>query len=201
MHFSKMDAYYYLATQGDSEALKTLYKEFLQKAAKLTYNCLKSCSNYSGNPDDFWDFVDKMFFRMLNEYEPEKGQFCTFLEYVVSKRIGSQVSTQLAETASKYTDMSDDFEGKGGIEGIADPNQVPIVSDIAMTNFKYQISSKSRNKTNAERIRDKILLLQYSGYTSNEICEYLNITYGQLRTYLKNIQKDRTIINLKLDLK
>ena len=66
MHFSKMDAYYYLATQGDSEALKTLYKEFLQKAAKLTYNCLKSCSNYSGNPDDFWDFVDKMFFRMLN---------------------------------------------------------------------------------------------------------------------------------------
>ena len=201
MHFSKMDAYYYLATQGDTEALKVLYKEFLQKAAKLTNTCLKSYPNYSGNTDDFWDFVDKMFFRMLNEFEPEKGQFCTFLEYVISKRIGGQVSSELADNAIKFADLGDDFEGKSGIESVADPNQIPIVSDIAMSNFKYQISSKSRSKTYLERMRDKILLLQYSGYSNLEICEYLKITYGQLRTYLKNIQKDKTIINLKLDLK
>ena len=201
MHFSKMDAYYYLATQGDPEALKILYNEFLEKASKLTYTYIKSFPNYSGNPDDFWEFVNKMFFRMLNEYEPEKGQFCTFLEYVISKRIGGQVSTKLVDNVNKFADINDDFEGRGGIEGIPDPNQLPIVTDIAMSNFKYQISSKSRNKTRTERIRDKILLLQYSGYSNLEICEFLNITYGQLRTYLKNIQKDKTMINLKLDLK
>ena len=187
MHFSKMDAYYYLATQGDSEALSNLYKEFLQKAKQLTSTYLKSCPNYSGNPDDFWVFVDKMFFRMLNEFEPEKGQFCTFLEYVISKRIGGQVITELTNNASTYVDISGDMEGKGGIESVADPNQIPIISDIAMSNFKYQISSKSRSKTKTERMRDKILLLQYSGYSNLEICEYLKITYGQLRTYLKNI--------------
>lgn len=201
MHFIKLDAYYHLATQGDREALKFLYKDFFNKAKLIAKSCISSYTNYSGNPDDFWVLIDKMFFRMLNDYDSTKGTFASYVEYVSCKKLAAEIASTLALEVSNYAYICTDIEEYFGIENLPDPDQIPMQTDIAMEKFKYVISSKNRNKTNFERIRDKILLLQYSGFSNVEICEHLNITYSQLRTHLKNIQDDRVVINLKMELK
>ena len=201
MHFINLDAYFYMVTQGDQEAIKVLYNLYLKRATKLLKMCLDSDANYAENTEDFSLLTDKLFFEMLNEYDPEKGAISSFLEYKINNKLFPQVISHLAVHVNRYIRFEEIFSDCDIVENISDPKQTSIQTDIVVKNFKYRIASKTRNKSNRERTRDKVLLLQYAGYTNTEICQVLGLSYSQLRTYIKNMQKDKAIVNLKLELK
>ena len=201
MHFSKLDAYYHLATQGDSEAYDSLYKEFTSKANNLISSIIKNYSFYAGIPADFSDLIDKIFFRVLREYDMNRSSFSSYVEFVFNTRLANNVTSIILDSMNDFKLLDDMFEEQNFIDAAADPNQIPITKDIAIQNFTYKIASPNKSKSKKERIRDKILLLQYKGYTNVEICKVLNITLGQLRGYQKQISKDKDIINFKLEMK
>ena len=200
MHFSELDAYYHIATQGDSEAFNVLYKEFHNKAKNLV-NLIKNTGNYSGNPGDFDDLIDKTFYRILNEYNPERGTFSAYVEYVLGNRFSINAKSIFITNQATFAPLEEIVEDSTPLESFPDPNQIPMSDDIAINQFKLRISSKGKSRSFSDRIRDRIVILQYAGYKNTEICEILNITYSQLRTHLTYIKNHEDVVNLKLELK
>ena len=200
MHFSELDAYYHIATQGDSEAFNVLYKEFHHKAKNLV-NLIKNTGNYTGNSVDFDDLIDKIFYRILNEYDPERGTFSAYVEYVLGNRFSANVRSIFITNQATYAPLEEVIEDLPPLETLPDPNQIPMSDDIAINQFKLRISSKGKSRSFSNRMRDRIVILQYAGYKNTEICEILNITYSQLRTHLTYIKNHEDVVNLKLELK
>ena len=100
--------------------------------------------------------------------------------------------------------MSDELledEDFNVLDNIPDPNQLEVSSDLAINNFKYSISTPKRHLNQTERLQQKILLLQYAGYSNREICEKLKLTKAVLRYQIALIKQQDTMLNLKLDLK
>ena len=154
----------------------------------------------SGNPIDFSDLIDSLFFKLINEYNFDRGSFSNFMEYTFSHRLTSKVQSvafayqnQIAAIGS-----NNDFQT---IETLADPTQRTIQEEIALNNFKKRISTPNRNKTIADRTIDRILAMQYVGLSAKEICEILKLTPAKYRTYIKKIQDDNRVINFKLEMK
>ena len=201
MHFTRMDAYYHLTTLGDHEAYQILYSEFLNKARNLIRLIGKSCSNFTVNPGDFSQFIDSLFFRAINEFNPLKGTFSSYVEFIFSYRLTDYVRNKLIQEANTFAPIENSFGEACSIELIPDPNQPSITTELIKNNFTYKIASKRNNKTFVERITDKILLLQYAGYKDSEICRALKISVAKLRKYKKLIENNDEIVNLKLDLK
>ena len=98
-------------------------------------------------------------------------------------------------------EKTDEAELSNFIDTLPDPSQVSIVEDLAVSNFKLTISSPKKGVARSEKIYNKIILLQYAGYNNREIAEKLKISPGRLRTYVKRIKDDDSIINLKMNLK
>ena len=200
MHFSDLDAYFHMATQGDTEAFTTLYNEINEKARKQI-RLIKNSVNFTGNSIDFTELIDRMFFKILNEFDSDRGTFSSFVEFVLSNRFAARVKTVFANNSSTYASLNNAFEDTTPIEALSDPNQVSMRDDIAINQFKYRIASKGRSRSNLQRLRDKIVILQYAGYSNIEICKLLKMSYSQLRTHLIHIKKHEDVINLKLELK
>ena len=202
MHFINLDAYFHLASQGDTEAYKILYLEFVRKAKIITKATLKNPSNFPVIPEDFSDFIDVLFFRAINEYDGERGSFSWYVDYVISVRLEKRIKKAIAENPIDYDFCDLDFlQESDCIDLLADPNQKPIVEDVAVSSFKYRLASPKEHRTRKEKMRDKIILLQYAGFKNTEIAKKLNLTINEFRGYLKGIKKDDKIVNLKLDLK
>ena len=201
MHCQNLDAYFHMAAQGNKDAYGVLYEEFRNRAFKIIRIAISQMSNLTGNPADFSEIVDEMFFKIINEYDWERGSFSNYVEYALNHRLIFKVQNELIEYANQYAIFAEEFEDNTVIECLADPNQRTIQSEVAVNNFKAYISSKDRSKTLKDRKRDKILLMQYLGYTYSEICKELKLTIGELRGYIKKIQEDEDIINFKLELK
>lgn len=201
MHFTKLDAYFYMAAQGDQEAFDYLYKEFYFRARHTIRVLLGNQPNYPGNPEDFEDLIDSYFCSVVNNFDPIRRTFSSYMDYVCKVRLTNQVKDIIIRFIQKTAELEPFFDEITPVEAIQDPNQIPMTSDIAINGFKYKIASPRKDKTNLQRIRDKIILLQYAGYSNLEICKHLHMTYSQLRTHLSHIKEQRDIINLKLDLK
>ena len=202
MHFSNMDAYFHLASHGDEQALSLLYKEFVNKA-EASIRLLGS--NYSKNrifPEDFCDYIDFLFFKILSEYDNERGSFSRYIEFVLSTRLRTKVMEAIMEDKPVYMNCDDSDDGTiNPIEIIKDPNEVPMLSNIVIDNFKATIASPNKNRTNSERTRNKVLMMQIAGYNNSEICRKLNLTPGELRGIIHRMDEDEEMINLKLELK
>ena len=201
MHFSNLDAYFHMAARGNKEACEKLYQEFKSRAFKIIRIAINQISNLRGNPTDFTELVDDLFFKTINEYDCVRGSFTNYMEYMLNIRLMYKVQNELIEYANLYAIFSDEFEDNTPIECIADPNQPTVASEVAVKNFKSYISSRDRSKTLKDRRKDKILLMTYLGFTQKEICKEMRLTIGELRGYLKKIQEDEDVINFKLEIK
>ena len=201
MHFSWLDAYFHMAAQGDKEANTKLYKEFKNRANAQIRLAVQQISNFTGNPGDFSDYIDNIYFRTINEYDSEKGSFSYYTDYILTHRLIPKVQNQIIQDINLYTCLDESFQKHKPIELMADPNQKPIGSDIAIKSFKHRIASPGRYRNAEERLRDKVLLLQYAGFSNTEICKELNMTMGELRWQLKKIKEETDVINFKLEMK
>lgn len=200
MHHAEIDACFHLAAHGNKEAYQKLYNEFRKRAETRIEIILNQMKILSGNPIDFSDLIDSLFFKLINEYNYDRGSFSNFMEYTFSHRLTSKVQS----TAFAYQNQiaaiggNNDFQS---IETLADPTQRTIQEEIALKNFKKRISTPNRNKTIADRTIDRILAMQYVGLSAKEICESLKLTPAKYRTYIKKIQDDNRVINFKLEMK
>ena len=201
MSFANLDAYFHLASQGDTEAFEILYKEFVIRAKYTIKTTITTSTNYVNYPVDFSELIDEFFFKALNEFEPERGTFTQFCDYILTRRLFSRVKRKIYENQLLYADVSLENEEVDAVELLSDPNETSIISDIALTKFKYQIASPNIHRTSEQRLRDKILLLQYAGYQITDICKILKIPYSSLRREIEKFRTDEELINLKLDLK
>ena len=84
MRFSNWDAYFHMATHGDKEAYQFLYKQFANKAKYIIRIALKEYTNLVVNPEDFCEFIDYLFLRIINEYDFNRGAFRKYCDYVMT---------------------------------------------------------------------------------------------------------------------
>ena len=202
MHLVNLDAYFRLASRGHKEALSVLYKMFKESAKIEMLAARKNISNFAGFPEDFHDLLDNLFFGILNDYDPDRGSFTWYMSFILEKKLSPKVKKAIIET--QHFKMSDELledEDFNVLDNIPDPNQLEVSSDLAINNFKYSISTPKRNLNQTERLQQKILLLQYAGYSNREICEKLKLTKAVLRYQIALIKQQDTMLNLKLDLK
>lgn len=196
-----LDAYFYLSSQGDKEALEKLYDKFVSSA--YTYIRLAICSvpNSHVNPKEFSNLVDNLFFKILNEFDTSRGYFSVYVDYVLSLRLMNKIKAILIERSINNITRSVTPDELDLLDNLSDPDEAELSKTVALNNFRYKISSNNNHKSAEKRTRDRILLLQYAGYTQKEICKKLNITLGVLRGYLSRMKNDDDLINLKLELK
>ena len=200
MRFSNWDAYFHMAAHGDKEAYQFLYKQFANKAKYIIRIALKEYTNLVVNPEDFCEFIDYLFLRIINEYDFNRGAFRKYCDYVMTVRIRNEILRRISEYSNQtfFFGVPDEEQM---IEQLPDPNQVPIQREVTIDSMKAYISSPLRKKSKEDRIKTKILLLHYAGYKQVEMCKELKMTLGELRGYLKKIQEDEDIINFNLEMK
>ena len=202
MHLVNLDAYFRLASRGDKEALNVLYKQFKESARIEMLAAKKNSSNLAEIPEDFDDFIDNLFFAILNDYDPDRGSFTWYVSYILQKKFSPKVKKAVID-AQQQTLTKDLIEEEliSFIDNIADPNQLKPSSELAISDFKYKIASPGRHLSKNEKLQQKIMLLQYAGFSNSEICTKLNLTKTMLRYQKSKIKEDDVMLNLKLDLK
>jgi len=202
MHFSNLDAYFHLASQGDQEAYKILYEEFVNKAKYVLRSTLRNSLNIPVIPDDFSDYIDSLFFKAINEYDPERGSFSWYVDYLINRRMEDQAIKAIVRNKVDYDYLDyEELMETDCADYLPDPDQKSMSEYLAVENFKYKLASPKEHRTRKEKLEDKIMLLQYAGYKNVEIAKKFNMTINELRGHLKNIQKDEKIVKLKLELK
>ena len=201
MHCSNLDAYFYMAAQGDKEANQLLYLEFKKRAETVVQITMSKIQNFTVNPVDFSDYIDYLFFRSIREYEMERGSFSNYVDYVLKMRLSAKVQSDVIGYANHYILNDNWFNDRTTLESMSDPDQPTLGNEVAVENFKQSISSPGRYLSNTDRLRNKIIMMQYVGYSNTEICKELHITQGTLRGHLEKIKKDERVINFKLEMK
>lgn len=201
MHTNDIDAFFHMASHGDKEAYKTLYGLFVERANKLVTATIKRNSNFRGFPGDFCGLIDELFLKAINDYETEKGTFSTFVNWLLDRRLRNAVLQEIIEIQAytKTIDYADiDYDE---IETLPDSDSMIITDQIALNDFKLKISTPNVHKTQDERQRDRVLLLNYAGYKMVEISQILNLSYSTVKRILDKAKEDEDLYNIKLDLK
>jgi len=202
MRFTRMDALFHMASHGDKEAYSSLYNEIVRKANTIIKSVARNQLNFSVNPGDFLEIIDETFFDLINEYDSGKGPFSAFVEYLLSIRFVGKIKRQMLRIQCTYIDSYETEREEGlDMELFADPNQLDMISDIAINNFELRISSPQNKGKYKDRMVNRVLLLLYSGFKIDEICETLKITRGEYRGIIKYMNSKSSIKNLRLDLK
>ena len=201
MQKNDIDTFFHMASHGDKEAYKMLYKEFLKRADYVVANTIKNNSNFQGFPRDFGELIDDLFFEAINTFTNEQKTFSSYVDYLLSRRLVYAVKNEIHMIQSYIADIDYDDEDVKTIELLPDPQQPSLQSEIAINDLKLIIASPNKHRTKDRRQRDKILTMKYAGYSNKEICDALKISYSQLRRILVKAEDDEEIANIKLDLK
>lgn len=202
MQFPRLDALFRKASMGDKEAYQTLYNEFQRRANELLRQTIRNTIKFRGNPEDFSDLIDDVFFKSINEFDEDRSSYTSFADFVLKSRFIPYVQRTLYEIqANTVTFYDENSKGTEDCDFLADPNNVEPMTESVMNNFKLKIASPLTGKTKEEKMRQRILLLQYAGYNKKEMANILDITYNQLRFYLEKIKDSDEVVNLKLELK
>ena len=196
-----MDALFYLVTQGDLNAFSDLRDWFVKKAKIFLLAELNKLGKDLGIPLDFEEFYDEIFIKIISDYNEERSSFSHYCYYIFEHKLLYYFLTASARNYSNTFSLDETTEfGNSYLEMVEDSNCTSIGSDIAINNFKYQISSPS-SENNAAKRKNRILMLKYAGYKDTEICKILRITPGVYRNLIKNYQNDEDLVNFKLELK
>lgn len=200
MHFSKLDAFFHVASQGSREAYQYLYSEFIYRAKIKINQLVNNNLKFTGFSEDFHQYLDELFLDALNDFDGTKGSFTYFIDYVLNLRLPPKVAVEMRKRY-KICQLKNENGEYMDIECLEDPNQNSISKDIAIEEFKYRISSPNRNSSNYDRLQNKIAMMKYAGYTKAEILEKLRISDTLFRRCLKQIQNNKDNIDFKLELK
>lgn len=202
MPYPNLDALFYMSSQGDKEAFKTLQKQFERKISYSVYlERFKMVTN-SQIPQDFNIFVDDLFVKAVNDYDPNRGSFSWFTKIFLELKISNKINEpSLKNKVEIYSLDNVDDEGRREIDQISDDSCGSMCSEIAVNNFKYMISSPNNKLNKEERIRNKVLMMKYAGYTDLEISKALKVSLGILRGIIKKYNEDDYVINFKMELK
>ena len=189
MHFSRLDAFFHVASQGSHEAYQLLYNEFIYRA-KIKVNQIADYSlKFTGFSEDFMQFIDELFFDALNNYESTKGSFTYFADYVLNLRLPPKVMTEMQKRNRAYQVRNEEGEDMD-IEDFADPYQMTVSDEVEIEDFRQRISSPSRNISNEKRLQNKIAMMKYAGYKNIEIARSLNMDENTLRKHIKAIKRN-----------
>ena len=202
MHYSNMDAYFHMASHGDQNAYEFLYKEFLSRAESVVQLSGLKLPKNTDISVDFNDFLDYMFFKILNEYDEQKGGFGHFCDYCLHVRLIPKIHhfiAQRREDISKYN-----FEEMESINAefpsIEDAN-ASMRKAIQLSQFKLKIGSPNASRNKTDRVKRKVALMLYAGFKCNEIKTKLHLTESKYRTILEKLKRDEDLNNLKLEMK
>ena len=201
MHFCNMDAYYHMATQGDSEAFQNLYLIFVKKAKLIIKHCTSLYKEFHLECIDFTPTIDSVFSDLLNDFDQSKSSFSSYLDFLLDNRLTPTVKNNLFDYVNQYAPNLEWNEKDRDMDLFIDEDLPDIHSSIVVSDFKARMASSNKYKSKPERLKTKVLLLQYAGCKKGEICKALKISYGQLRTILEQFKDDEELINLKLELK
>jgi hypothetical protein len=202
LQYDRIDAYYYFSTRGDKEAYSKLYKCFVQRAENQLASIGFSIPISSENCVDFYEFIDELFIKILNEYEAERSPFSGFVDYVIKTRLANEYSKLISNWRNKSSyEEFDEVEHSIAATNLLTDSELPSVrQDIEISNFRFRISS-GKFANNKKRFQNKIIMMLYAGYKPKEIEEKLKISRGKLRNIMNEIKKDEDILNLKLEIK
>lgn len=202
MRFSRLDAFYRMASKGDSDAYNKMYSEFSLMCKRAILGTLRNYRKNTGISEDFYEYIDSLFVKIINEYNNSKGSFSTFCEYSVNQKITARISEEILSNKHGHFSLDDIVvEDKSYLDVVADEGILDLRTEVAVENFKYMISSPNRRLTKAQRLRNTLLKYRYLGYKDIEICDLMKITLSQLRNISKKIKEDEEINNFKLELK
>ena len=201
MHYSNLDAFFHMASRGDTEAYEKLYLLFKRRCQNMVNTIVSNYSNFTGIPDDFSVYIDGLFFKAICEYDSARGSFSWFADYLVNNRLRIEVLSSLSDLAEKYADVNELLDEKTFEDVFADPEQDSVPKEVSKNSFQYKIASPNKNKTILKRKIDRILLLKYAGYTQREIRSIMNLSRQNYRTLLEKAQEDEDMINFKIDMK
>lgn len=197
-----MDAFFYIASQGDKIAFLDLRNVFKKRATILCIGILKKIGKFQGNPIDFEEILDDLFLKIVNEFDPTKGIFSTYSRCILEHKFSNYVfSAQNKINLSTYSLDDTNESGVSYLDMIQNRDIIPLGSDIAISNFKYEISSPNRHESSEDKVKKRILVLKYAGYNDREISEILNISISKYRRYVRESESLEYLSNFKLELK
>ena len=201
MHFSFLDAYFHLASQGDKEAYNLLYQTYCNMAESLIASSGYTIPKNRGFSIEFYDYLDSMFFKTINDYDRSKGTFTTYSDYVLKVRLLPKMYDLIQEKQTSSVLIGvDDAENINAMCATSD-NDETMRREISRNEFKMYLCSPTKSVTRAKRLSKRITLLLYAGYTRREICKILGLTEMKLRQQLKKLKKDNDVCNFKLEMK
>ena len=201
MHLSHLDAYFHAASHGDKEAFEELYQMFRKRALNYVLVALHEIQKYTGISKDFLDYIDSLFFKTINDYDLDRGTFSNYVDYVFKTRLIPKIQKMVVDNINRYVSLDESFDDNKAVELLADPDALPISKQIAKDNVQLRMSSNNKRISNTDRLRNKIMLYEYAGYSKVEICKELGITIGELRGHLSKLKEDDEMINFNLEMK
>ena len=191
-----------MASHGDSEAYDTLFKEFYSRAETLaTYSGLK-LSKYTGISAEFHEVVEKMFFKILNEYDKDKGTFGHYAEFCLGQRLPQKIAIIVGRWNEDDSDIDlDEAERKNAETTSLEYASAEMRRNIQFRKLKLKIGSPNASVKPKQKLQRKVALMVYAGYRPIEIKQKLHLSESKYRTIIENLKKDEDIINLKLEMK
>ena len=202
MHlYNNLDAYFHLATHGDSKALNLLLEEFNSRLKDISITNGISEAKYGEFVANFGEDIESLFMKMINDFDTSKGSFNVFISYVCKRRMIPAIQKWLFEECNIFTDLDLELAELASAQKQIGEDDVSLRRDMEIKKFRWSIASKSHAMTQDKRLLNKIILLTYAGYKAKEICEKLKISRGKLRHMQEKIKSDSDIMNLKLELK
>ncbi len=202
MHFTNMDAYFHMASHGDSDAYKLLYSNFLSRAIVVAKMAGLSLTKNPGISAEFQDFVDSLFFKIINEYGREKGLFGHYIEYCLSQRLVPKVSFLIGRLKEEITDWDIEQAELINAELItSEMSNTAIRREVEFNRFKMKIASPNNGFKESTKLKKKVALMIYAGFKAIEIKQKLKLTESRYRTIVEKLKKDEDFINLKLEMK
>ena len=202
MHFDSLNAYYYFASRGDKEAYEKLYNGFILRAESQIADAGYLVPKNTEISMDFYNYVDELFFKIINDYEEERSSFNVFVEFVLKVRLVNIYNKLMAKWryTSSFVEFNEVEHSIAAKAMITDPDVPSLRQDIEVSNFKFRIAS-GKFANNEKRFRNKVIMMVYAGFKPKEIEDTLKISRGKLRYILNQIKDDDDIVNLKLELK
>lgn len=202
MQYDRIDAYYYFSARGDKEAYSKLYKCFIQRAENQLASVGYSIPNSSENSVDFYEFIDELFIKILNEYEKERSPFSGYVDYVIKTRLVNDYSKLITNWRNKLAyEEFNEVEHSIAANNLLTESELPSIrQDIEVSSFKLRISS-GKFANNKKRFQNKVIMMLYAGYKPKEIEDALKISRGKLRNIMNEIKNDEDVLNLKLEIK
>lgn len=202
MPYPNMDAFFYVASEGDHVALLDLRNTFKKKAKNSCVGILRKLGKYRGISIDIEEILDDLFLKIINEFDADKGLFSLYCNLIIERKFSNFIfNAQNKIVANTYSLDDTNESGVTYLDIIENEDIIPFGNDIAISDFKYEISSPRKHETLDDKVKKRILVLKYAGYNDVEISKILNLSISKFRRFVRESDSLEFLSNFKLELK